>query len=454
MYRYDKHGHPYIAREDIPFLNQQKRGRGLNIHTDVTHTNFFILEHDYKYPLKIGLDTIEIKYGAGTRLYFTFLKFIFSINVVIGLCGLISWLFFIFDPNKTTPFQWTDLYVSNYLRYYSDKYWFYCNIIIFSVWILAIPVYFIWERYIFKRIYPSFGNNVPFQNDFIYDNVAKPSRYWLGILLTLIALGISTGVFYGLLQLQNYMSVNIKNGTVIFGLTTNTLMGIPVSLSFVISNLLWNYFSQKVTEKENYKRWTHFRISRSLKLILFKILSATILYTLIATVLIEPPNNNCSIQNSATNFLTTVLIDALLLTLVDTFVPLLGRRLKMWWYQLESDDPSLSIEFNVSEDLLQIMYRQFIICIAILVFPLVGIFACLVNLLQYGIDKYRLLRICKDPQYIEEKLGLAMFIFIVINMIASTITYPNGALWILFLPKLLPDGFQNCTMAGVINRLI
>ena len=85
---------------------------------------------------------------------------------------------------------------------------------------------------------------------------------------------------------------------------------------------------------------------------------------------------------------------------------------------------------------------------------MVGVIGCFVSILQYCIDKYRMLRICRDPQYIEEKLGLVIFVFIVINMIAATITYPNGALWILFLPKMLPQGFQNCTMVGVIDNLI
>ena len=69
-----------------------------------------------------SLDEIERTHGPGTRLYFSFLKCVACFNAVLALCGVVSWAMFLNDPRKTWSFVWTDFFVANYLRPYSDAY--------------------------------------------------------------------------------------------------------------------------------------------------------------------------------------------------------------------------------------------------------------------------------------------------------------------------------------------
>lgn len=86
---------------------------------------------------------------------------------------------------------------------------------------------------------------------------------------------------YGLIMAQIHVSETYGEGSdsVSVGtLTFNGLMGIPVALVFVIGNTLWNLLSLDVTRLERRKRWAHFRFSRALKTIVFKICTTTLLY--------------------------------------------------------------------------------------------------------------------------------------------------------------------------------
>jgi hypothetical protein len=107
----------------------------------------------------------------------------------------------------------------------------------------------------------------------------------------------------------------------------------------------------------------------------------------------------------------------------------------------------------VAEDLLQILFRQFIIYIGFFTFPLIGVLGLLSSLSEYAVDRFRLARVCADPHYLPERPGGFLLVFSLVVACGAFITYPNGALWIIFLPQFLPNNFQNCTVVGAINRL-
>jgi hypothetical protein len=449
QYSFTKYGQPYIPRDDIPVMVHRSKSRQFLPGEDTDENN----------PLKISLDKIEKNFGPGTRLYFTFLKFMFFVTCFVGLVAFISWIVFLADPDKTWGFTWADFFVSNYpASTASSRYWFWSNVVIYIIYNLSVPVYFIWEFCIYSEKHPTYQ---AFNKDIIPENIHKKPRYYIGGVIMLGALMVATGIFYGFLSLQDYVSIRQTSGSgtsngsgaIIFGFTANTLMGIPVSVSFIVCNMVWNYFSVWITQLENHKRWGTFRFSRSLKITLYKILSATILYLLIALVLTVPPSNQCLLQNSGINFLFTIVIDGLIIVFVETLAPILYRKAKIKWWAADEEDESIKPDFDISEEILQVVYRHFILYLGLMIAPIIGLLGIIVNGIQFYIDRYRIFRVCKKPQYISTKLGTVMLMFVIINVLAVTITYPNGYLWLLFVPDSLPSGFQNCTIVGAIHNL-
>lgn len=91
--------------------------------------------------------------------------------------------------------------------------------------------------------------------------------------------------------------------------------------------------------------------------------------------------------------------------------------------------------------------------IGIIVFPLLSVIAFIGSFIQYGVSLARLNYVCEDTHIINEKPGLFLFAFSTVAAFAAFITYPNGALWVMFFPNYLPNGFVNCSMTGAIYRL-
>lgn len=417
-YQYDRFGQPYIVAATVD--------------KDIVIV-----------PLGVfcSLDDIERRYGAGMRLYFSFVKFVFCSNILLCICGVIGWSIFLADPNKPSGFLWTDFFVSSYLQ---SNYWFWPNIVIFiSLW-LVVPAYFLWERYAFKRIIPKEKLE---QNDVILENLHFTANYYwaIGATATLCALGIASAVFYGLIEAQRYVSTSVEaNNVIVFNLTANSLMSIPVSLSFVICNAVWDKVSFFVTQREHNRTWFRFRLSQALKLIVFKVATATVLYAMIATLL--PSGSGCLMQNSGINFVVSIFIDIILITVVlQTCIPTL------WSYYLSkrSDPNPKRTEFDLSEQLLLLLYRQFLLYISVLVVPPIGVLGLIALCIQYPLDKWKLTTLCKQyspPRLMQESPGLWLLSFMLFITLAAFLTYPNGALWMLFVPKALPVGFQNCSV--------
>lgn len=388
----------------------------------------------------VSLDDIEAKYGAGTRLYFSFMKFTLATNILAAIVGITSWALFLNDPAKTTAFSWGDFFISSYLRS-SDLYWFIPNQFIVAIWMLSGPVYYIWERWYFvPRLAPHIAShNAPIPQ------THKPDYFFSGA-ATAVGISLSAVLFYGLVQAQNYV-VGTYESLEVFNLSAATLMSIPLSFSFMLVNTIWDFVSFKLTCTERNRTWFQFRGSQATKLIVFKVVTGTVLFAMLGTL---TSTDVCNIQDSGINLVLSITIDIVLITvLIQTFLPTIIRGLRLCCWQTNGKWP----EFDIAQGLLLLMYRQFLIYIAFMVAPAIGVLAIVALMVQYPLDKLKLLRLTEGTHYIQEQPGIFILIFSGIIALASFFTYPNGALWILYAPRYLPSGFQNCTIVGAISRI-
>lgn len=411
-------------------------------------TSRLALFHFTNISTRSSLNTIEEECGAGTRLYFEYLKFVFLLNLLIAIIGCINWGLFLSNDLPPEPFTWSDLFVTNYTQRSAIS-WFWTNFAIFCCSWIAGPVYLIWENLYFKRITPKVS--APSREDVIPQNRGKSSHYLVSAFTVTGCVAFSGTIFYALLEAERYVTLTYgSDNIVLFNITAGMLMGIPVSLSFVLCNTIWDFVSFQLTQMENNKTWFRFRVSHGVKLILYKIATGTIMYVLIAKVLPEPPSS-CLLESAGNNFLITVVIDILLITIfVQVFLPMIVRAFKVRVLKKATEKP----DFDIAEQLLLVLYRQFIINIAVIVVPPIGILGVIATIVQYIMDKYKMIRVCQaPPHYIEEKPGIFLFMVGWLVSAATFLTYPNGTLWMLFIPQYLPNGYQNCSITGAIWNL-
>lgn len=369
-----------------------------------------------------SLDAIENRHGVGTRLYFCFLISVIISNVIIMIISVSSWI----SSVSKAPFEWSSFFISGYTNSAATV-WFGTMSSILGVWFLFGPCYYCWERFLFHK------KNDSTHQDLIEQNGQQTRGVVVGFMIMCVFIGIGGGLLYGLVSAQAYVGgTNTVNGI---------LMSICVSIGYVVVVQSWGFLSYLVTDFERNQTWFAFRMSQAFKLITFKILMTTLLYLILALVL-PVDNSSCAFYAAGIQFLITIFLDLIASIAVQIVVPLTYHRVK--------PDAQKS-EFNMAEELLIICHRQFILYIGVLVFPLLSILVVIGNIIQYPIDVIRLRYICEDSHIIEEQPGLFLFMFITLASVAALLTYPNGALWVLFLPHNLPIGFHNCSIYTFAN---
>lgn len=372
-----------------------------------------------------NLESIEKFYGAGTRLYFVFLIYSIIINIFFGILCIFPWIIHV--DKYVLSFEFDDLFVSNYSPEILII-WKPTMFIFFIFWIISAFPYMIWEHFRFYKL--SNTNEIP---------KTKSADYIWGIMFSGAYLIVVWGILTGLVYAQKYVSEHYEDFIILGIASVSLAMSIPPAIFFVISCYVWDTLSLYITMIEENRTWFKFKISRCLKLIIFKVATATFLYSISAKLL---PSNTCLIPNSGVSLTVVLLIDSLLVsTFLKTIIPFLMPRILARCGRVVHQKP----EFDIAEHLLQIIYKQYIVFIGSLVFPFIGFINALCLLLQYQIDKIQLYRICEDPQYVNERYGIFTMVFIIITAVLAFFTFPNGAFWLLFIPKMLPSGYTNCT---------
>jgi len=363
------------------------------------------------------------------------------------------------DENRPEPFTYRDFFVSSYVRPNQDKSWFGTGCASIFLWFIFGGGYFLWEHFVYTPL-PTHDNIWAMDDkDEIEKNLRwtereRAVRRLATILLSLAVLAACAAILYGLIELQNYLQRNV-NITLPY-VEMSVVWSIVVSLVLVLMNIAWNPVSLQITRLERHKTWSHFRIWHAFKLIIFKLVLATVLYLLVAIVLEEPSGSSapaCPMLDAGTKFLLILVFDVTLGNLVEV----LGPGVRRGCFKLQccrkcrgtGSDEDLKPDFNIAEEYLQVLYRQFILYVGTLVFPLIGILGFIANLIEYPIDKYRMLRVCREPRRVEQKMGRFLFAFMMMVGIVGMLTYPNGALWMLWAPTKLPTNFRDTPSGGV-----
>eukprot|EP01138_Halocafeteria_seosinensis_P001719 gb/GECG01001762.1/.p1 GENE.gb/GECG01001762.1/~~gb/GECG01001762.1/.p1 ORF type:complete len:183 (+),score=10.11 gb/GECG01001762.1/:1-549(+) len=94
-------------------------------------------------------------------------------------------------------------------------------------------------------------------------------------------------------------------------------------------------------------------------------------------------------------------------------------------------DEHLKSEFDLTEEFTEVLYRQFIIYLGTTVFPLIPVMGVVSYIVEYWIDKYRLIYLCRKqlnkPSPVRARLLFGLHIFVAV---AALFSFPNGTVWL------------------------
>jgi hypothetical protein len=80
---------------------------------------------------------------------------------------------------------------------------------------------------------------------------------------------------------------------------------------------------------------------------------------------------------------------------------------------------------------MELFYRQFILYLGMSVFPLIVFLVIIVNLLEYPLDKLRLLKLSYETKKVTGSSGVYLALFLSTMAVLGIVVWPDGGLYSL-----------------------
>jgi len=255
-------------------------------------------------------------------------------------------------------------------------------------------------------------------------------------------------------DLQN-VSGTVKN-LYLFTSTSEVWWTLIISIATAIINYLFGkLFTQWLTNFEQHYTWTKYKSHHITKYFVFKILNISLLflmrwivqnhsnllfvfpyYAKIASSALQNVKSVCNISSDADQFFFLLIIDFTAIRLVTLFLN---------WFQfacygcchpdLSKKERSRSDkgrpDFDIAEEYLELLYRQYLIYLAIPIFPSVALMALVLGAVEYPLDKFVLLKLSKTPPFLSGSMRSYVVFYMFIIAIAAMFIFPQGIFWVL-----------------------
>eukprot|EP00736_Rhodelphis_marinus_P009286 Rmarinus@m.16535 len=408
--------------------------RGMPIVTTADQEDGTDAEHEHivkRLPLTCSLDTLEKEFGRGIVYYFYFVRFVLCVNLALALIGVIVW-----SPQfeKQDRLEWFESFFVAFGSTDDGLYglWFAGAVVAIIIWFSVGPLYTYYlrrraeknvaeddsEEVEEEELYSGTTGDIIQENKFISRN-ERLLRFLGSYFVFGACIGLQGLTTWALLQIAGADSSDFFLATV------------NVALLFVV-NLIWKFWCMHLTEFERHKTWTSYRKHNVFKFFLFKLANMLALY-FVQYQYRSSEDEACPLNAAGNYFINQMLFDLTVGNLVELLLP----HMYMWFYACLGQKTKFGMDeatkqiFDLSEEYLEILYRQFIIYLGSLVVPYLPVLGAFTTSLELLIDRYRLLRLCRKPHRVRSSMKYFLRFFLLLTGLAALLSYPNGAVWIL-----------------------
>jgi len=438
---YSKNGHPYLVK-----LSDKSDGADQEAADE--HKRI-------KYPMSVSREVLGKRFGVGIYLYFDYMVFLMLTNVVLLVLGVISFAIHAkedsWDGLTNPPYQYGKFAFFFYdatIWHNAKKPWLWINIAAAICWFLFGPIYSVRIRRYFKK--RALENEVDIGEinlddyidveDYIKENEhishqGRICRIAIGYIIFVIVLAISSIATFFLVVLSTSKRVQALD-------TSSVLVSAIIAVFMTAVNMVWERVCVMLTKLEGHATWTKFRQHNTLKFFLFKMLNVLTMYAsriLVPRICPHIPSVR-EFCNNAACLTSTVGVQLLFLLVFDLTAKNAWEIFSGWAKTRitkrkgmtgKGSNDSVRPEFDLAEEYLELIYRQFIIYLAFAIIPLVPILGLLANVVEYRVDKYRLLRICQQPRGLQGSMRNFLTFFLFATAAVALASPPYGMAFVL-----------------------
>jgi hypothetical protein len=272
-------------------------------------------------------------------------------------------------------------------------------------------------------------------------------RLIISYVIFTLCVGIPVVIMWSILfeglryYMQDDYNSRVTDGS-LYNNSQQTGFAILASITVTISNVLFELIVALLTELECHKRWSAYRAHRLFKLMTFRWCNIFALFAL--RYYADVAWFTCMSSRLAYQLLIFIVLDISLSNALEVVLALIMRCCLSWGGPSNrKSNEEQKPEFELTDEYFEVVYRQYVMYMGISVFPMITLLTVLANIIEYPLDKWRLITLCSKPKgYMAGgRIRIAQFLFIA--ALAALITFPLGAVW--FGPPLGPYICWPCT---------
>eukprot|EP00301_Raphidiophrys_heterophryoidea_P006133 c12500_g3_i1.p1 GENE.c12500_g3_i1~~c12500_g3_i1.p1 ORF type:complete len:461 (+),score=115.18 c12500_g3_i1:77-1384(+) len=401
--------------------------------------------NEYSDPTQLSvfcsMEELAQHYPGGVVLYFKFCGFVIFTNLLLFGCALISWLPFVIK------FHDVPISDSIFVGVYSagDRTnWRLSSVIAVVLSFLFCPM---WYRYAKKYTIAEADfddSNEDYRPE--VQNIPASSRFFRRVVSNIcfvLVLAGSLAIAYGFAEAQ-WMAAHGTNENYI--LATSFMVSIGIS----VTNMGMANIARTLTNFEKRSTWTAVRSSNALKLTLLKILNVWMF--MVAKYNVQQRRRRedsetehlCYLDLVGRQYFTLILLDLTLSNVIEVLSPMLyARYLRRFG---KTSDFQSRAEFDVSVEYLELVYRQYVVYVAFNSFPLVAGLAVITNMVEFYLDRYRLIHLLKATGTTGMRRMVHVLTFF-LGLVATTalLSFPSGSAFTINATQSQSHGFwRNC----------
>jgi hypothetical protein len=208
------------------------------------------------------------------------------------------------------------------------------------------------------------------------------------------------------------------------------MVALLVALVVPISNALFETTVGLLTDLEKHQSWSAFRQHRLFKRTVFRISNISCLFAL--RYYADLPWYTCMSGRMGYQVLLYLLIDITITNVFELVTPPLMKLANKCFGKSSVNslsDEANKPDFELADEYFEIVYRQYVICMGFCVMPMISLIGLIANLIEWPVDKYRLLYQCRVPRGCLVGGRRKLVLFVVFASVAGLLTFPTGLIW-------------------------
>lgn len=388
--------------------------------------------------------TIKSEYGRGVMMYFQYIVFLCVLNALLAIVGAILYAAAASDAsglNASGLYSGlSGLFLASFAPT-SRPAWYALTTVALLLGLAAGPVFScVGARYQARwrgagRVdEDSGGTSDRIEANAVYSSGTRAIRRTMSIVIFAIIV-VGQGV------LMYYLHVALEQ-------SGDQIVSLTISVIIAVLNIVWKMVSRQLTQFEVHISRTAQTEWDTGKVFFIKIANVMSLYVVKFLITARfgeaadstDPAANCPVYSTALDdcrcplagmawqFFYLIILDLTLSNALEIVLPAVQSPVMRWLgFTKGRGDASVQQEFDLTEEYVEVLYRQFIIYLGFTVFPLMAIIGFVGTVAEFWLDKYRLVVMCRKPEVREEPIRpILLTICHMVVAVAALGSFPNG----------------------------